>query len=55
MPQAETRADLPPIAETTARIKQVAEFLGADLFGVTEYDERWVYAHAAEISSKTRE
>ena len=55
VPQAETRADLPPIAETTARIKQVAEFLGADLFGVTEYDERWVYAHAAEISSKTRE
>ncbi len=55
VPQAETRADLPPIEETTARIKQVAEFLGADLFGVTEYDERWVYAHAAEISSKTRE
>jgi hypothetical protein len=54
VPQAETRADLPPIAETTARIKQVAEFLGADLFGVTEYDERWVYATPPRFRRRAR-
>ena len=54
VPQAETKAELPDITETTARIKQVATFLGADLFGVTEHDERWVYAHAASISTNER-
>ncbi len=28
----------------SAEIKRVAKVLGADLVGVTEYDERWVYA-----------
>ncbi len=55
MPQAETQAELPPIDETTARIKKVAKFLGADLVGVTGYDERWTYTHAADIGTKTRE
>jgi reductive dehalogenase len=55
LPQSEKLADLPPIKETTARIKQVAKFLGADLVGITEYDERWIYTHAADISSATRE
>jgi len=55
VPQSEQKAELPGVKETTARIKQVAEFLGADLFGVTEHDDRWVYAHAASASTKTRE
>lgn len=54
LPQSENQADLPSIEETTARIKQVAKFLGADMVGITEYDERWVYTHSAEIGS-TRE
>ena len=49
LPQSETKAELPDIAETTARIKQVAKFLGAGMVGITEFDERWVYTHAAEI------
>jgi epoxyqueuosine reductase QueG len=49
MPLAEDRAEMPDIGETTARIKQVARFLGADLVGVTEYDERWTYTAACHI------
>lgn len=55
LPQAETQAELPSVAETTARIKQVAKFLGADMVGITAYDERWVYSHAADINSATRD
>ena len=49
LPQSKTKAELPDIAETTARIKQVAKFLGAGKVGITEYDERWVYTHAVEL------
>ena len=38
-----------------SRIKQVAKFLGAEKVGITPYDERWVYSHAADISSATRD
>ena len=31
-------------AEFTAELKQIAKLFGADLIGVTEYDDRWVYA-----------
>jgi epoxyqueuosine reductase len=55
VPQAGEKADLPDIVETTARVRQVAKFLGADLFGVTAYDDRWVYAHAARVDTPARE
>jgi len=55
MPQAEERAALPDPTETTRRIKQVARFMGADLVGITEFDERWVYTHASDIASKTHD
>ena len=55
LPKAETQAELPSPEETTARVKQVAAFLGADRVGVTEYDPRWVYTHASSASSKTRD
>lgn len=32
-------------AEMSAEIKRVAQFLGADLVGICDYDERWVYTH----------
>ena len=55
LPQAEKQVELPLIEETTSRIKQVAKFLGAEKVGITPYDERWVYSHAADISSATRD
>lgn len=30
--------------EATTAVKRAAEFLGADLVGITPYDERWVYS-----------
>lgn len=55
MPLAETQAEMPDLAERTERVKQVARFLGADLVGVTEYDERWTYTAASDIASPTRD
>lgn len=55
MPLAEERADLPDLDQRTERIKQVARFLGADLVGIAEYDERWTYTAASDISSPTRD
>ncbi|MAG97353.1 MAG: reductive dehalogenase domain-containing protein [Alphaproteobacteria bacterium] len=54
VPQAEQQAELPPVPEVTDRIRSVAAFLGADLVGVTAYDERWTYTHSADISSESR-
>ena len=50
MPLAKEKAELPSPEETAQRIKQVAKFLGADKVGFTEYDERWIYTSACEIS-----
>ncbi len=55
LPKMETQAELPSPEETTARVKQMAKFLGADLVGITAYDERWVYTHCSDINSKTRD
>lgn len=33
-------------AEMSREIKHIARLFGADLVGITEYDERWVYTHA---------
>jgi ferredoxin len=35
-------------AEMSERIKQVAKFYGADLVGICELDQRWVYSHYFE-------
>ena len=43
------------IEEKSARIKHVAKFLGADLVGITEYDERWVYTKSVNVSTEERE
>jgi reductive dehalogenase len=32
-------------AENSADVKRAARFLGADLVGICDYDERWVYTH----------
>ncbi len=37
------KADLGSPEEATADMKQVAQVLGADLVGVTGYDDRWIY------------
>ncbi len=55
VPKAETQADLPSPEETAARVKKVAKFFGADLVGITEFDERWVYTHSADAATKTRD
>jgi epoxyqueuosine reductase len=55
LPKAATKADLPDPADTAARVKQVARFLGADLVGITQYDPRWIYTHSADATSKTRD
>ncbi len=55
LPKAETQAELPSPEDTTARIKQVAAYLGADRVGITEFDPRWVYTHRSDAGSKTRD
>ena len=36
-------------ARMSAEIKRVAEFFGADLCGVTELDERWLYTSRVDV------
>ncbi len=38
------KAPVPDPAAMAAEIKRVGAYFGADLVGITEYDERWVYA-----------
>ncbi|HCH37586.1 MAG TPA: reductive dehalogenase [Acidobacteria bacterium] len=42
---ADERIDLGTPAETAADIKRVAKGFGADLVGITDYDERWMYVN----------
>jgi epoxyqueuosine reductase len=42
-PVASTRVDYANPAEASAEVKSVARLFGADLCGITDYDERWVY------------
>ena len=39
-----TRYEFENAEQATSELKKVAEFCGADLFGVCEYDERWMYS-----------
>ena len=36
-------------AAMSAEIKKVARFFGADLCGVTDLDERWIYASRVDV------
>lgn len=37
--------DVEDVSEMTGRVKKAARFFGADLVGVTELDQRWLYAN----------
>ncbi|MCB9435336.1 MAG: reductive dehalogenase [Ardenticatenaceae bacterium] len=49
---AENKIDLGTVAEATAEIKRVARGFGADLVGITGYDERWMYVNKFSDMSK---
>jgi reductive dehalogenase len=44
-PPADAKVAVDDTAATTREFKRVAALFGADLIGVTDYDERWVYSH----------
>ncbi len=50
--EASEKRAIPSSAEMTVEIKRVAKAFGADLVGVTGFDERWVYTH--KYSAKTK-
>ena len=48
-PVAPDRVEIDDPAAMAAEIKRVASFFGADLCGITEMDERWLYASAVDV------
>ncbi len=50
---AEHKQEMGSPADASAEIKHVAKAFGADLTGITAYDERWVYTHKFSDMSKT--
>jgi reductive dehalogenase len=42
---AERKRDVPSPVDMAVEIKRVAKAFGADLIGITAFDERWVYTH----------
>jgi epoxyqueuosine reductase len=54
-PVAPTQVETDDLEKVTNRLRKAAEFLGADAFGVTEYDERWTYTAIADVRSSERE
>ncbi len=48
----ETRLEVGSPEEMSAEIKRVAAVFGADLVGITPYDERWLYTH--KYSARTQ-
>lgn len=42
-PVAETRVDIDDPARMAAEIKRIGAFFGADLVGITDFDDRWLY------------
>lgn len=42
-PVAETRAEIDDPTKMAAEIKRIARFFGADIAGITEMDDRWLY------------
>ncbi|MEM9776465.1 MAG: reductive dehalogenase, partial [Chloroflexota bacterium] len=50
---AATKIDVGTPAEANAEIKRVGRFFGADMVGITGYDERWMYVNKFSDMSKT--
>jgi reductive dehalogenase len=51
-PPDETKVPVESAAEMAREIKRVARYFGADLIGITEYDERWIYTSKFNIRTK---
>jgi epoxyqueuosine reductase len=47
-PVAQTKVDYPDPAAASEEIKRIAKLFGAELCGVTAFDERWVYTHRVD-------
>jgi hypothetical protein len=52
MPISKVKFPVPDPAKMSERIKYVAKFLGADLVGICELDQRWVYSHYYDRNTK---
>lgn len=50
---AETKIEIGTPAEAAAELKRVSHFFGADMVGITGYDERWMYVNKFSDMSKT--
>ncbi len=49
----ETKIDIGTPAEAAAEIKRVGRFFGADMVGITGFDERWMYVNKFSDMSST--
>jgi len=52
IPVSKVKLPVPDPAKMSERIKYVAKFLGADLVGICELDQRWVYSHYYDRNTK---
>ncbi|MBV1694095.1 MAG: 4Fe-4S dicluster domain-containing protein [Hyphomicrobiales bacterium] len=48
-PVAPTRIDVPDPAAMSIEVKAIARFFGADLAGITDFDDRWLYAARVDV------
>jgi ferredoxin len=48
-PLASTRFEVSDPAAEADEIKRIARFFGADLVGITDFDERWVYSSRVDV------
>lgn len=48
-PVAEAKESIDDPAEMSREIKRIAKFFGADLAGITEMDDRWLYASRVDV------
>ena len=48
-PVAESVAEIDDPAQMAEEIKRIARFFGADLVGITEMDERWLYSSRVDV------
>ena len=51
-PPDSNKVKIESVEDMTREIKQVAKYFGADLVGITEYDERWVYTSKFNVRTK---
>jgi len=50
-PPAKTKAEPESPEKTAAEIKKIAKIFGAHIVGITDYDERWVYASRFDMKT----